>query len=85
VEPAYSKTWPSVRDETADAIQITYVAGFGNTYSAVPEQYRNAIYELVAFRFVNRGDSEADIPKHIRWLLDSLKCGARFGYYGIKD
>jgi uncharacterized phiE125 gp8 family phage protein len=85
VEPAYSKSWPSVRTETADAIKITYVAGYGSTYSSVPEQFRNVVYELVAFRFVRRGDDDISIPKHIQWALDSLKCGARFGYYGVKQ
>jgi uncharacterized phiE125 gp8 family phage protein len=84
VEPAYSKSWPSVRSETADAIQITYVAGFGSGYASVPQQYQNAIYELVAFRFGNRGDVDTAIPKHIMWALQSLRCGAFGEYYGIK-
>lgn len=85
VEPAYNESWPSVRPETIDAIQITYVAGFGNTYSDVPAEFQNAIYELTAFRFMNRGDTQVDIPKHIRWLLSDLRCGAVLDYYEIKD
>lgn len=84
VEPAFSKSWPTVRAETADAIQITYVAGFGASYTSVPQQYQNLIYELVAFRFGNRGDQDMNIPKHIMWSLQSLRCGAFGEYYGIK-
>lgn len=85
IEPAYNEEWPSVRPETIDAVQITYVAGFGNTYGDVPAEFQNAIYELTAFRFMNRGDVQTDIPKHIKWLLSDLRCGAVLDYYEIKD
>ena len=84
VEPAFGQSWPTVRPETPDAIKITYVAGFGANYSSVPDEFQNIIYELVAFRFMNRGDVDIDIPKHIKWALDSLRCGAQYDYFGVK-
>jgi len=84
VEPAYNQVWPVLRPETVEAISITYVAGFGTKPSDVPAQYQNAIFELVAFRFMNRGDVQMGIPKHIKWSLDSLKCGAQYDYFGVK-
>lgn len=85
VEPAYGEVWPTVRPETVETIKVTYVAGFGADESEIPEQYKGLVCELVAFRFMNRGDAETDIPKHIKWSLDALKCGARYDYYGIKN
>jgi uncharacterized phiE125 gp8 family phage protein len=84
VEPAYSEVWPVLRPETAEAIKITYTAGFGDDPEDIPAQYQNVIFELVAFRFMNRGDVQQEIPKHIKWSLDSLKCGAKYDYFGVK-
>ncbi len=84
VEPAYGKAWPATRSETSDAVTVTFVAGFGATAASVPPEYQNVILELVAFRFFNRGDAEASIPKHIQWALSSLHCGAKYGYYGVR-
>lgn len=84
IEPAYGEVWPTLRPETVEPVTITYVAGFGADASAVPEQYKNVIYELVAFRFMNRGDAQMDIPKHIKWSLSALRCGAQYDYFGVK-
>lgn len=87
VEPAYNQVWPATRPGTVDAVTITYVAGFGDDSTAIPEEYANLLAELVVFRFTaGRGDMPgADIPKHIKWSLDALKCGAAMGYYGVKQ
>lgn len=85
IEPAYGQSWPSIRSETVDPIKITYVAGFGDDSEDIPAQYKNLIYELVAFRFMNRGDTDQDIPKHIKWSLQSLRCGAMYDYFGVKN
>lgn len=84
VEPAYGEVWPTLRPETVEAVRVTYVAGFGNEETGIPDQYKNAIYELVAFRFMNRGDVNVDIPKHIKWSLSALRCGAQYDYFGVK-
>lgn len=85
IEPAYGQSWPTIRSETLDPIKITYVAGFGSDSENIPDQYKNLIYELVAFRFMNRGDTDQDIPKHIKWSLQSLRCGAMYDYFGVKN
>lgn len=84
IEPAYAQVWPTTRPETVEPVRITYIAGFGDDATSVPEEYRHAVLELVAFWFFNRGDVQAEIPKHIEWSLASLKCGATLGYYGVK-
>jgi hypothetical protein len=84
VEPVFGESWPVVRSETVEAINITYLAGFGTTSDSVPDEYKNLVFELLAFRFFSRGDVNADIPKHIKWSMESLKCGAKYDYYGIK-
>lgn len=83
VVPAYNKTWPTTRPETENAVQVTYVAGFGDTSDDVPAEYQNVILELIAFRFFNRGDADVDIPRHIKWALKSMHCGAKYGYYEL--
>lgn len=83
VEPSFGEVWPVVRPETVEPIKITFVAGFGDTESSVPEQFKNLVFELVAFRFMNRGDAETDIPKHVMRGLNALRCGAAYGYYGV--
>jgi len=85
VEPAFGKSWPSIRSETVEPIVITYVAGFGDDAENIPAQYQNLIFELVAFRFMNRGDTDQDIPRHIKWSLKSLRCGAQYDYFGVKN
>lgn len=84
VTPAFGKAWPSTRSETHNAVQVTAVCGFGDTVASVPAEYQNVVLELVAFRFFNRGDADAGIPKHIQWALKSLHCGAKYGYYGVR-
>lgn len=84
MEPAFGQVWPTVRTETADAINITYVSGFGASHEMIPDEFKQLICELVAFRFTARGDTQVGIPQHIRWSLDSLRCGAQYDYFGIK-
>jgi len=84
IEPAYGEVWPVFRTETIEPIVITYLAGYGSNSSSIPSEFQNVIFELVAFRFMNRGDVDSQIPRHIRWALDSLRCGAKYDYYGVK-
>lgn len=85
IEPAFSKVWPAVRAQTSEPIRVVYVAGYGDDAENVPEQFKNAVLELVAFRFMNRGDTDQDIPRHIKWALASLRCGAMYDYFGVKN
>lgn len=48
------QTWPiALRDR--NAIEITYIAGFGATADDVPESIRRAIRQIAAYLFDNRG------------------------------
>lgn len=86
IEPAYNQVWPATRTSTLDAVTVTYVAGFGDAATDIPAEYANLLEELTVFRFTaGRGDIDIDIPKHIRWSLESLRCGAVLGYYGVKQ
>lgn len=84
IEPAFGESWPVLRPETSEAVSITYQAGYGANSEAIPAQFQNVILELIAFRFMNRGDVDSQIPRHIKWALESLKCGAQYGYFGVK-
>jgi uncharacterized phiE125 gp8 family phage protein len=48
-------TWPHPT-RCANGMIITYVAGYGNDASTVPEPIKTAIYELVAHFYEHRGD-----------------------------
>jgi uncharacterized phiE125 gp8 family phage protein len=85
LQPAYDQVWPATRESTLDAVKITFVAGYGADSASVPAEFQNLIAELVAFRFMNRGDVQGEMPKHIRWSLNSLRCGAMYDYYGIRQ
>lgn len=82
--PAFNQSWPASRSLTANAVTITYVAGYGADSTTIPPEFVNLVAELVAFRFMNRGDVQASIPDHIMWAMKSLRCGAMYGCYGVK-
>jgi uncharacterized phiE125 gp8 family phage protein len=83
--PAHDQVWPSTRPSTLDAVTITFTAGYGTDSTTIPAEFQNVIAELVAFRFMNRGDVQGKMPDHIMWSLKSLRCGAMYDYYGVKN
>lgn len=68
-------SWPS--DIRAyNAIQVTYVAGYGASDDAIPPEFRQAICLLAAHWYGNREASGADlneIPFGIKALIDSYR------------
>lgn len=84
IRPGPNEVWPVTQVSKVGAITITFVAGFGDRTS-VPEEYKELIRGLVAFRFWSRGDLDAKIPDHLMWAMKSLRCGVHSGYYGIID
>jgi uncharacterized phiE125 gp8 family phage protein len=84
VQPTYGEVWPTTRPSTLDAVTITFLAGYGDDSTAIPAEFQNLIAELVAFRFMNRGDVQGAIPNHIMWSMKSLRCGAMYGFYGVR-
>ncbi len=76
MHPAYNVTWPSVRAETHNAVQVTWVAGYGDASSDVPAQDKQAIRFLAGHWYENReplaaGVTPASLPYSFDALLDS--------------
>ena len=59
---------PPVNLRALNAVQIVFIAGYGNSESDVPALIREAILEIVADLYVNRGDTN-DIPLAAMALL----------------
>lgn len=50
--------WPSIEAQ-ADAVRVTYVAGYGAAASAVPQALRQAMLMLISYWYDNRGGQAA--------------------------
>lgn len=72
VEPVYNNYWP-VAQQTLNAVQVTFVAGYGNA-AAVPAELKLAIATLAAHYYENREatvDVELlDVPYTINDMID---------------
>lgn len=57
------QTWPSSL-RTANAVKVTYVAGYGSSSTDVPESLITGIKEHISYLYENRGDDQItrDIP-----------------------
>ena len=62
------ETFPNAL-RVANAIEITYVAGYGATGSSVPEALRLAMLQYITFNYEHRGELESGNPR----LPQSLK------------
>lgn len=62
--PAYSTNWPSTRD-IGNAVNVRFVAGFGDVASDVPPRIVQAILLTVGHWYENRGASGAVLPAEI--------------------
>lgn len=71
------QTWPTdVDTDRAEPVEITFVAGYGDSWNDVPEPLRLAICGLVAHWHLNRepvGESMGLIPMHINSLIDQYR------------
>lgn len=56
IEPAYGVTWPSVRPQ-ANAVQVTFLAGYGASRADVPGTLKRAI-KLVAGTFYEQREND---------------------------
>jgi uncharacterized phiE125 gp8 family phage protein len=45
-----------------NAIEIAFTCGYGDAESNVPAGIREAILELIADAYTNRGDTASDLP-----------------------
>lgn len=72
IQPVYGGSWP-VALNTLNAVQVTFVAGYGNA-AAVPAELKQVIAMLVAHYYENREattDVELlDVPHAVKDILD---------------
>ena len=78
VQPEYSHVWPIARPNI-DAVQITFVAGYGSDPSAVPAVVMTAMYMLIGHWYEHRAAAAetglVEAPLAVRTLLDDLYHG----------
>lgn len=78
IAPAYGDIWPSTRLQPG-AINVTYVAGYGATYTSVPEDDKAALKMLLAHWYANReavGAAMSEQPLGLQAILASKWDGA---------
>lgn len=80
-KPKDGKQWPGA-DTRPDAIKITYVSGFGDASSDIPESIRQAMLMLIAHLYENReAVTEAKLMS-TPMGYDMLMNNQRVGWYG---
>ena len=72
----YGKSWPAAREDT-EAIQVTFVAGYGSDPANVPELAKLAIQRLGTYWYWNPGTSDA--PIDVDAAIQNLKVFPRGG------
>jgi uncharacterized phiE125 gp8 family phage protein len=75
-----SQSWPTDADNIEQAVKITFVAGFGDDSTDIPDKYKNAMLAHIAFIYENRGDCEGDggeiellMPKTTKLIYDTCR------------
>lgn len=81
LRPKEGKVWPST-DDRPDAIKVTYVAGYGDAASDVPETVRHALLMLVTHWFERREPSAERALQDIPWGVEALLNMERSRWYG---
>ena len=81
LRPKEGKVWPST-DDRPDAIKVTYVAGYGNAATDVPETIRHALLMLVTHWFERREPSSEKALADIPWGVEALLNIERGRWYG---
>jgi len=66
ITEAYGVTWPSVRD-IANAVTVTYVSGYGDASTDVPQQIIHAMLFHIGYFYENR--EGGDVPPIVKTLL----------------
>lgn len=81
VGPKDGATWPGTQTR-ADAIKITYVAGFGDAASDVPQGIRHAMFMLVGHWYENREAASELRLVDAPLAVDALLNRHRVAWYG---
>lgn len=86
VKPIIGVAWPETSGEP-QCVEVVYRAGYGTTAETVPEDLREAVVQLSAYLFSNRGDVSTatsfgtSLPLTLRELIDSCRSGTGAGYF----
>jgi uncharacterized phiE125 gp8 family phage protein len=76
VSPVYGQSWPSLQARIG-ALNVTYVAGYGDTAASVPLAIKQAIRLMVSqfyeFREPVVPESLQEVPLSVRALLDAYR------------
>lgn len=80
-KPKEDREWPTA-DTRADAIKITYTAGFGDDAADVPMGIRHAILMLVAHWYENREAISEGRMVPTPMAVEALIGNERAGWYG---
>lgn len=76
VAPTY--VYPSTQAENRpNAVQVTFVAGYGTAVSSVPQGMRMGVFYLAAHAYTHRvpvaNGTLTDIPKTLQYVIDAYK------------
>lgn len=88
IEPAYNASWPTVRSQM-DAVEIEFIAGYGDTSASVPERIRHALAMIVGEWDESREgmihSSMQPVSHSAKNLLNSARVGGLFAGSGTNQ
>lgn len=80
-KPIEGQSWPTAQTRH-DAIKITYVAGFGDAATDVPQGIRHGLLMLVAHWYENRAVTAEERLSDVPLGFEALLGAERVGWYG---
>lgn len=81
VRPLYNSQWPPHVND-ANAVAVTWWAGYGSSGSSVPASIRHAMLMLIGFWYENRGAVlVGSISKQLEFAVESLLSTQKWGGY----
>jgi len=76
---AYGEVWPTTVLRPFDSVKISYITGYGDAATDVPETVKDAITLYCGWRNEHRGESDAEVPQQ---FYDTLQSKRLFGVMG---
>ena len=81
IQPQYSKVWPISRP-TIDSVQVTFVAGYGDTSDKIPEPIKAAMRLLIGTWYAQRTSVSEGTFMTVPDCVESLLASVDHGSYG---
>lgn len=75
----HGATWPDTEPGRPDAVRVSFAAGYGPSYMAVPEALRFVVMLLTAHYYTNRspvdaaGSAGQEIPLSLTYAMDAYR------------